>query len=141
MPADRPLPADDPRADLVRRVQAAWNRGDLDAAMAAHHVDAVYVIVGGLEHLVGREFHGRDAIRRFFEDFHASFRRVHIEVEQAIPVGERILLILNQRNRGEAGGVETSNRWGQLLAFREGLIIRAENYYDVDEALEVLGES
>lgn len=139
MPADRPLPADDSRADLVRRVQAAWNRGDLDAAMAAHHTDALYVIVGGLEHLVGREFNGRDAIRRFFEDFHASFGRVHIEVEQAIPAGERILLILNQRNRGEAGGVETSNRWGQLLSFRDGLIIRAENYYDADEALEAIG--
>jgi ketosteroid isomerase-like protein len=81
---------DDPRSDLVRRLQAAWNRGDVDAAIAAHHT------------------------------------------------GERILLILEQRNRGEAGGVETSNRWGQLLSFRDGLIIRAENYYEVDDALEAI---
>jgi ketosteroid isomerase-like protein len=64
---------------------------------------------------------------------------VHIEVEQARPAGERILLILNQRNQGEAGGVETSNRWAQLISFRDGLIIRVENYYNVDEALEAIG--
>jgi ketosteroid isomerase-like protein len=139
MPTARGLPADDPRADLVRRLQAGWNRGDLDAVMADHHPDAVYVVIGGLEHLVGREFHGREAIRGFFEDFQASFGRLHIEVEQAIPAGERILLVLNQHNRGEAGGVETSNRWGQLLSFSEGLIIRAENYYEVDDALKASG--
>jgi ketosteroid isomerase-like protein len=136
---DRGVPADDPRSDLMRRLQAAWNRGDLDAVMAGHHADAVYVMVGGLEPLVGREFHGRDAIRGFFEDFQASFGRLHIEIEQAIPAGERILLVLNQHNRGESGGVETTNRWGQLLSFREGLIIRADNYYEVDEALEAIG--
>ena len=107
--------------------------------MAAHHEDAVYIMIGGLEDLVGREFRGREAIRGFFEDFRASFGGRHIEIEQAIPAGERILLIFNQRTRGEAGGVETSNRWGQLLSFREGLIIRAENYYEVDEALEAIG--
>jgi ketosteroid isomerase-like protein len=140
MPSYRRLSEDDPRAALVRRLQAAWNRGDLDAVMAGHHADAVYVVVGGLESLVGREFHGRDAIREFFEDFRASFGELHIDVEQAIPAGERVLLILNQHNRGEAGGAETFNRWAQLLFVREGLIVRAENYYDVDEALKAIGE-
>ena len=141
MPPDRRLAPDDPRADLVRRLQAAWNRGDVDAVMAGHHPDAVYVMIGGLESLVGREFQGRDAIREFFEDFQASFGGLHIEVEQVIPAGERILVILNQHNRGEAGGVETFNRWAQLLFFSKGLIIRAENYYEVDKALEAIGAS
>jgi ketosteroid isomerase-like protein len=138
MPPVRGLPTDDPRTDLVQRLQAAWNRGDLDAVMAAHHANAVYVIVGGLEHLVGREFHGRDAIRAFFEDFGASFGALHIEVEQAMRAEPRILLILNQENRGEAGGAATSNRWAQLLSFSDGLIVRAENYYEVDEALRAI---
>jgi ketosteroid isomerase-like protein len=132
------LDTEDPRADLLRRLQGAWNRGDLDAMMAAHHADAVWVLIGGLEQLVGREFRGRAAIRAFLEDYQASFGQVHIEVEQAIPAGDRLLLILDQRNRGEAGGVETSNRWAQLLSFREGLVARAENYYDVDEALAAI---
>ena len=90
MPADPGLPADDPRADLVRRLQAAWNHGDLDGVMAGHHPDAVYVMVGGLEPLVGREFQGRDAVRGFFEDFQASFGGLHIEIEQATAAGKRI---------------------------------------------------
>jgi ketosteroid isomerase-like protein len=139
MRSDRPLSDDDPRAELVGRLRAAWNRGDLDAVMAQHDPDAVYVIIGGLEQLVGREFRGRAAIRGFFEDFQASFGRLRIDVEQAIPADERILLILNQRNRGEAGGVETTNRWALLLSFREGLVVRAESYYEVDEALEAIG--
>lgn len=52
-------------------------------------------MVGGIEPLVGRAFHGREAIRGFFDDFQASFGQWHIEVEQAIAAGERILLILN----------------------------------------------
>ena len=138
MAPHRGLPTDHPRAELVRRLQAAWNRGDLDAVMAGHHPDAVYVMIGGLEPLVGSEFRGRDAIRGFFEDFRASFGGLHIEVEQAIPAGERVLLIFSQHTRGEAGGVETFNRWGQLLFFSEGLIVRAENYYEVDEALAAI---
>jgi ketosteroid isomerase-like protein len=140
MPSFRRLSADDPHAALVRRLQAAWNRGDLDAVMACHRPEAVYVMVGGLESLVGREFHGGDAIREFFEDFRASFGELHIEVEQTLASGEQILLILNQRNRGDAGGAETFNRWGQLLFLREGLIVRAENYYDADEALKAIGQ-
>jgi ketosteroid isomerase-like protein len=127
-PSPEELPADEPRADLLRRLQSAWNRGDLDTMMATHHADAVWVVIGGLEQLVGREFQ-------------ASFGQVHIEVEEAIPAGDRLLLILDQRNRGEAGGVETSNRWAQLLSFREGLVVRAENYYDVDEALAAIQAS
>jgi uncharacterized protein (TIGR02246 family) len=141
MPPHRRLPSDDARATLVRRLQAAWNRGDLDAVMASHHPDAVYVMVGGLESLVGREFHGRDAIRAFFEDFQASFGELQIDVEQAIAAGERILLIINQHNRGAAGGADTFNRWGLLLFFSEGLIVRAENYYDANEALQAIAES
>jgi uncharacterized protein (TIGR02246 family) len=79
MPPHQRLPSDDPRATLVRRLQAAWNRGDLDAVMAGHHPDAVYVMVGGLESLVGSEFHGRDAIRAFFEDFQGSFGELQID--------------------------------------------------------------
>jgi ketosteroid isomerase-like protein len=108
--------------------------------MAGHHPDAVYVMFGGLESLVGSEFHGRDAIRAFFEDFQASFAELQIDVEQAIAAGERILLIINQHNRGAAGGADTFNRWGLLLFFREGLIVRAENYYDANEALQAIAE-
>jgi ketosteroid isomerase-like protein len=139
-PTRRLLPPDDPRAALIRRMQAAWNSGDLDGVVAGHHPDAVYVVIGGLESLVGREFHGHAAIRGFLEDFQASFGEVHIEIEQAITAGERVLLIIDQHTRGEAGGAETFNRWGQVLSFSQGMIVRAENYYEVDDALKAIRE-
>ncbi len=128
---------------LVREVMArqidAWNRGDIDTWLSELHSEAVVVMVGGFESLMGREFHGHEEIRRFFEDWRAIFDRVDVDLEQVMPIDDRVLLILTQRTRGRAGGVETAVRWGMLLSFSNGLVIRMENFYDVDEALEAVG--
>lgn len=80
-----------------------------------------------------------DALGRGDIDVRATFEHVVFEVEQVLPAGGRVLVVVSQRTRGRAGGVETNLRWGILLSVRDGLIVRAENYYDVDHALEAAG--
>ena len=130
--------ADQVREGMARQIEA-WNRGDIDAWLGYFHPEAVVVMVGGFEDLMGREFNGREEIRGFGEDWGATFERLDVEVEQVIPTDDRLLVVLTQRARGRAGGVETTVRWGMLLTFRDGLVIRMENYYDVAEALEAAG--
>ena len=124
-----------------RAAADAWNRGDLDAVLAAYHPDAVFVLIGGFENLVGREFRGRAGIRKFFDEYRAAFGEVHIEIEEAIPVGDRLVVVQRQRNRGRAGGAETTVRYGSVLSYQDELIIRSENYYTVDDALAAVGLS
>jgi ketosteroid isomerase-like protein len=127
------------REGIARQIDA-WNRGDIDTWLSQFHPDAVVVMVGGFEGLMGREFHGHEEIRRFCEDWGAMFERVDVDLERVIPRDDgRVLMILTQRTRGRAGGVETSLRWGMLLSLRDGLVIRMENYYDVAEALQAVG--
>ena len=126
-------------ADSVLHSIEAWNRGDTDAFMAAYHDEAVLLLIGGFEGLVGREFHGRAEIRRFYEDFRESFARTRVETESARWVGKRMLLVQTQHTRARTGGVDTTLRWGTLMSFRDGLIFRQENYYEVDDALAAAG--
>jgi uncharacterized protein (TIGR02246 family) len=128
-----------PLAESVVNSIDAWNSGDLDAFIAAYHGDAVLLMIGGFEGLVGRELRGRDEIRAFFADFLEQFARTHVETESARWVGERMLLIQRQESRARTGGVETAFRWGSLISFRDGLIYRQENYYEVDDALAAAG--
>lgn len=140
---DTPPAMEQSNIELARQgMREAFNAlagGDIDVWLDYFHPEAVFVLVGGFETLVGREFHGREGIRRFLEDWRATFEQVVFEVEQVLPAGERILVVVSQRTRGRAGGVETKMRWGILLSFRDGLVVRAENYYDVDDALEAAG--
>ena len=129
--------------DVVRdRLEEALNalgRGDIDAWLDYFHPHAVYVLIGGFESLIGREFRGREEIRGLMKEWRATFEDVVLEIEQVIPADERVLVVISLRSRGRAGGVETTLRWGLLMSFRDGLVVRAENYYDVDQALEAVG--
>ena len=118
----------------------AWEGRDYDAVLESYHPDAELVLIGGFDALVGPTFKGHDGLRQFFSEFEVAFSEAQLEFEEAIPVDDtRVLLIQRQRTRGRAGGVETVLRWGNVLTFEDGLIIRSENYYDVEEAKRAVG--
>ena len=62
-----------------------------------------------------------------------------VEVERAVQVGDRLVLVQRHTTRGRSGGVETTMRYGTVVAFRDDLICETDNYYDVDDAFAAVG--
>ena len=125
--------------ESLRRAFEAYNRGDLDAAVADTDPDCEYVPTGALPG-------GRDAVRgpegykRFVGWLRDTFDRAHIEVELT-DAGNQVLALLTVRGRGKQSGVETTWEFWQVWTYRDGKAVHGRGFTDRDEALEAAGLS
>jgi ketosteroid isomerase-like protein len=79
---------------------------------------------------------GHEGVRNFFRDWAGTWETWHFEPTQLIDEGERVIVDLYQRGRGRGSGVEVENRIGQLWTFRDGLVVRWDNYPSFAAAVE-----
>jgi ketosteroid isomerase-like protein len=127
--------------ELFRRAAEAWDRGDLDALLAFYHPDSKLVFEhyeGWIERPV---FRGRAAIRAFLEQWLAPFSEYRYEVERYVDLGDRVLALCSQSGIGPGSTGVAMMHLAQLGAFKDGLIVRMENYSDRREALKAVGLS
>ena len=115
--------------ELVRRAVEALNRRDVDAAIAPFSRDGVWDMLG-----VG-VFTGHEAMRGFFEDWIGAYEDYEIEMEEHIDFGNDVtfsVFLQRGRPRGSTGWVQV--RYRVVSTWVDGLIQRATNYPDIDEA-------
>lgn len=119
----------------VREAYAAFNRGDVEAAVAVFDEEAEwYPYLGALE---GSVYRGREALRQMWTELNENFSgNLQIEVKELIDCGERVVAVIEARAVGTASGAEVRRAWAQLAALRNGLVIRVEPYPDKTAALE-----
>ena len=76
------------------------------------------------------------AIRGFLEDWDRSFEDLEIDVEDVVEIGAGVTLgevLQSGRPVGSRGG-RVSYRLAFVAVWADGLIVRAANYTDIDEA-------
>jgi ketosteroid isomerase-like protein len=127
--------------ELFRRAAEAWGRGDLDGLLTLYDPDAEMDFVrfeGWVERPV---FRGREAIRAFLEQWREAFVGYRFDVERCIDVGERVLALCSQSGAGAGSTGLAVMRLAQIATFKDGLVVRLENYSDRTQALEAVGLS
>jgi len=127
--------------ELFRRAADAWDRGDFDALLAFYDPDAELDFArydGWVERTV---FRGPPAIRAFLEQWRGAFSDYRYEVERYIDLGERVLALCSQSGVGPGSSGVAMMRLAQLATFKDGCILRLENYSDRQEALQAVGLS
>ena len=83
---------------------------------------------------------GHAGVREFFRRWAGTWESWHFHPERLIDVGDgRVVVDLFSRGRGKGSGVEVENRPGQVWTFRNGLVVRWENYSTLAEALKAAG--
>lgn len=119
--------------DLVQRhrdIIEAASRRDFDRAMSFFAPDAVWdtaSIVGVVE--------GSGAIRAFVEDWFGTLVGLEVEAENVQAFGSNVtLLVLADRTNPRGGESFVERSFQVVTAWRDGLVIRATNYGDIDEA-------
>jgi ketosteroid isomerase-like protein len=123
--------------DRLRRSYQALNEGDLDAALEALHPDAVWHESPELPG--GDEFHGREAVRGFLQDFLAEWKQFHQEIEEIAVAGDRVAVLIHLSAVGRVSGIEADTRYGHVWTMRGGKGIRVDGYRDQEAALRSLG--
>ena len=123
--------------EVVRSLQDDWNRGDTTADPDRVHPD--------LEFLPRRAategaYRGLAGLERFIADTLEVFEKFELHYEYA-DLGERVLAWGHIHVRARGSGIETDIEIGGVFEFRDGKVVRWEDFGSKDKALEALGLS
>jgi ketosteroid isomerase-like protein len=125
--------------DMVRRMNAAFNRRDRDAAFADFHADAEWI----------DQMHAPDAPERLtgipallanWDRWEDAFDDFTAEIEEYIDAGESIVAVARWRAKGKGSGLALDLRTVGVYEFADGKIVRVTiSYTDKAAALKAVG--
>jgi ketosteroid isomerase-like protein len=84
-------------------------------------------------------YRGHEGVKRFMEDWMASWADYSAEVEELVDAGDEVAGVVVERGRGRETGIEVENRVGFVWTLRGGKVIRMKRYATRAEALEAVG--
>jgi ketosteroid isomerase-like protein len=124
--------------EIVRSMYAAYAADDYQASLGAYSEDCVWDDTqyrpDGAVHL------GREALTVLVVAWRAAWSEYELEVESLVDAADgRVAVVLREKVRGRGGGVEITNRYGQVFTVREGKIVHTMVYRDAATALEAVG--
>jgi ketosteroid isomerase-like protein len=125
--------------ETLRRVNAAFNRGDRDAVFAGYHHD---MELRDLQHApdAPERLIGIDAFRAYWGQWEDAFDDFTAEIEKYIDAGAYILAVTHWRARGKNSGLAIDLRTVDVAEFTDGKIVRLTiGYSNEDEALKAVG--
>ena len=123
--------------ELIRQVEAAFNRGDLDAMVELIGPDAEWEI--SKENPSARTLHGRDEIRAYLADWRDTVDGLHYEAIRYIDAGDAVVQIGMMSSRVGGGDSQLTAALAFVTRFRDGVPVRTEEYLDSDDALAAAG--
>ena len=86
------------------------------------------------------EMHGKDAVRRYLQDWLDTFEGITTTPTEVIDAGDDLVVAaLHVKGRARLSGIETELRYAVAYTIRDGRITRGREYADRDEALRAVG--
>jgi ketosteroid isomerase-like protein len=129
----------DENVELVMAAFDAYNSGDIDAAMSFFAPD-VEAFPDASVFPEARPLHGREDLKRFFEEAGTAWVNDRNIVREAIAVEDgRVLLRYDWGGEGVGSGIEIFSSLSSIWTTRDGLISHVEWFFDHDKALEAVG--
>ena len=128
---------DQPSVELVRSVYRAVNDNDLDAFLAAMHPEAE-LATSGVYPDFRPTYRGRDGALEYWKAARETWEAFTIEIGRCEPVGDHVLVEVNQRVMGR-DGISVEHGWAHLFSIEDGLVRRVRAYLSWDEAIEKAG--
>lgn len=86
-----------------------------------------------------KTYTGMDGLRALWLDWMTPWKTYRSEVEEAVDLGDRVLLLVRDLGRREENAQEIALLGAAVWTLRAGVIIRAEFYPSRAEALQAVG--
>src|SRR3954452_6564664 len=123
--------------ELIQRQIEAFNRGDWEGSVEG--IDPGIEWVVAREHPASRTVRGLDELREYRADWNQMLDRLTLEVEEIVDGDDLIVSVGRIKGTGSDSGAETEVPIAFVSRFRDGRVVRVEEYLDPDVALEAAG--
>jgi uncharacterized protein len=121
----------------LRAAYAAFNRGDIDAAVQSFDPDVEWI--EPTEFPGGGAYHGVDGAKRYLTQSRAGAAEVISEPERFIPSGDRIVVFVYARVLPKGSGTWQEIRLADVYTFRDGRVTQMHAFADRQDALRWAG--
>jgi limonene-1,2-epoxide hydrolase len=121
--------------ELARSLQDDWNRGDTTVDADRLHPDLEFL---PLRAATEGAYRGLAGFESFIADTLEVFEKFEMHYEFA-DLGERVLAWGHIHVRARGSGIETDVETGGVFDFRDGKIVRWQDFGSKDKALEAVG--
>ena len=85
------------------------------------------------------EFFGPDAVIDWLRDGASIYSSYYSKIDQIFDSGDQVVVLARQGGRERDSTELVEMAWTQLISFRDGKIVRVQNYSDSARALEAAG--
>jgi ketosteroid isomerase-like protein len=129
--------------ETLQRAQEAWNAEDLDGWLAELDPEAEWhtALEQALEGR-GSTYGGHDGLRKAWDEYRSeAWGGLMNQIQEIRDLGESVLILGHLDVAGRTTGIESNQEFGQLVTFRDGKILRSEDFLSHAEALEAAGLS
>jgi ketosteroid isomerase-like protein len=123
--------------EVIRRQIHALNRGDWEGSIEGVDPEIEWVVAR--EHPASRTVRGLDELRAYREDWRQMLGALRFEFERIIDRDELVVSIGRVSGTGAGSGAATEVPIGLVSHFRNGSVVKVEEFLDPDEALEAAG--
>jgi hypothetical protein len=122
---------------LVRRQIEALNRGDWEGSIEGLDAEVEWVVAR--EHPAARTVRGLQELRTYREDWRQMLGMLRFEPDRIVEAGDVVVAVGRLRGTGAESGAEIEVPIGFVSRFRDGVVVRVEEYLDSADALEAAG--
>jgi ketosteroid isomerase-like protein len=128
--------------ETFQRATEAWDADNLDAWLAELDPEAEWHTVieqafEGQKHL----YRGHDGLRKAWDEYrNQAWGGFRDQIQEIRDLGESVL-VLGHLVTARTAGIVAGQEFGQLVTFRDGKILRSEDFLSHAEALEAVGLS
>ena len=124
--------------EIVRQNIEAFQDGRFDSVVELWDAEGEWIpaMAGAVD---DRVYRGHAALRRYFEEFFASFSEVRLHDVAFRNVGERVLVLYRLSVRGRNSEVTVGQPGGTVYELSGGKIVRGRSYLSEAEALKAVG--
>jgi uncharacterized protein len=124
--------------DVVRAAYEAFARGDMAALTKRLHPEIEWRTTPEVPFM--GNYAGLDEFLRGMEEWTSAFEDVTTRVVEMIDAGENVIVHHRMRGRGRDSGVEVDLAIYQVVAVRDGQLVRMHDYTSREEALEAAAQ-
>lgn len=89
----------------------------------------------------GGVYRGHDGVRRYVNDLNETLEVLRLHPDDALAVGQVVVLVGQLETRGRDSGVETTVASGYMAKFREGKVVQMRAFREPEAAFQAVGLS
>ena len=128
---------------LTHKSYEAFSRNDLEALLDLYDPRCVWDMSNYAGWPERQVYEGREGMAEFFDTWLGPWEDFYFEIKQVLDLPDsRVLVVGCGRGHGQLSGAEVElPPVAQIIGFRDGKLLRVDNYSDVEEGRSAAGLS